>query len=235
MPSLTHSFFPIPIYTSPKYINVPKNTQECRIKKGGGLPLNRDPLAANNGLFGGVRLDIPALAEFPLYPVPLLVPDLNCLRVIFWTAILADLLIRGDVVDRYRWIHPVLFHARRTGPALGTFGFVARRTEGVALIGFHRVKIRLKILIVLMRVPRGSGRPSAPIAHGPALDECLSLPDILRIPPPPLHLGGVRIDDMVKFRYSEPFLNFMIVYFLQPLLCDGYVCRLFLNADVIPA
>lgn len=76
-----------------------------------GLSLDRDPLTAGNGPFGRVRLDIPALAEFPLYPVPLLVPDLNCLRVIFWTAILADLQIRGDVVDRYRGIQPVLFHA----------------------------------------------------------------------------------------------------------------------------
>ena len=146
---------------------------------------------------------------------------------------MADLLILRDVVDWYRWIHPVLFHARRTGPALGTFGFVARRTEGVALIGFHRVKVRLEILIVLVRVSRGCGRPAAPVAHGPALDECLSLPDILRIPPPPLHLGGVRIDDMVKVRYSEPFLNFMIVYFLQPLLCDITIFLRDVNANII--
>jgi hypothetical protein len=92
------------------------------------LSLDRDPLTPNNGLFGGVRLDIPALVEFPLYPVPSLVPDLCGFRIISWTAIMADLLILGDVVDRYRWILPVLLHAQRTGPALGTLGFVARRT-----------------------------------------------------------------------------------------------------------
>jgi hypothetical protein len=35
--------------------------------KRGGLSLDRDPLATDNGLFGGMRLDIPALVEFPLY------------------------------------------------------------------------------------------------------------------------------------------------------------------------
>jgi hypothetical protein len=59
--------------------------------KRGGLSLDRDPLTADNSPFGGVRLDIPTLVEFPLYPVPLLVPDLNCLRVIFGLAIMADL------------------------------------------------------------------------------------------------------------------------------------------------
>ena len=38
--------------------------------KRGGLSLDLYPLAANNGPFGGMRLDIPALVEFPLYPVP---------------------------------------------------------------------------------------------------------------------------------------------------------------------
>jgi len=59
--------------------------------KRGELSLDLYPLAANNGLFGGVRLDVPALAEFPLYPVPLLVPDLCGFRVIFGLAIMADL------------------------------------------------------------------------------------------------------------------------------------------------
>ena len=69
---------------------------------------------------------------------------------------------------------------------------------------------------------------------GPALDKSLSLPDIFRIPPPFLHLRGVCINGVVEVRHSEPFLNFMIVHFFQPLLCDLDIFRLFLNADVVP-
>ena len=56
-----------------------------------GLSLDRDPLTADNGPFGRVRLDIPALIEFPLYPVPAFVPDLHGFRIVRRLAIMADL------------------------------------------------------------------------------------------------------------------------------------------------
>ena len=122
--------------------------------------LNHNPFAIYNGLLKRVHLDIPALIEFPLYPVPLLVSDLRGFRIVRRLAIPAHLLIRGDVVDLSRGISLIFLAARGTGSALGTFGFVARRTESVALIGFHCIKVRLKIAVILVRVPRGSGRPA---------------------------------------------------------------------------
>ena len=123
-----------------------------------GLSSDRDVSALYNNPLKRVSLDIPTMVEFPLYPVPLFVPDLCGFRIISWTAIMADLLILSDVVDLSRGISLIFLAARGTGPALGTLGFVARRTESIALIGFHRVEIRLKIPVILVRVPRGSGR-----------------------------------------------------------------------------
>ena len=59
--------------------------------KRGGLSLDRDPLAAGNGPFGRVRLDIPAMVEFPLNLISPLVSDLRGLRIVRRLTIMADL------------------------------------------------------------------------------------------------------------------------------------------------
>jgi hypothetical protein len=78
------------------------------------------------------------------------VPPLLGFRIKSGLTIPAPVLILGDIVDPGRGIQPVLVHTGRAGPATATLNTVACRTERIAFIGFHRVKIRLKIPIILM-------------------------------------------------------------------------------------
>ena len=163
-----------------------------------------------------VSLDIPPMVEFPLYPVPLFVPDLCGFRIISWTAIMADLLILSDVVDLSRGISLIFLAARGTGPAPALLHSVTSITPGWPFAALYQPDIVVVPVLIVVRVlvEDARCRPATPGADGVFGDPDLTGGNMAGTVAPFPQVFPVLINGVVEVRHSEPFLNFMIVYFL---------------------
>ena len=181
-----------------------------------GLSSDRDVSALYNNPLKRVSLDIPTMVEFPLYPVPLFVPDLCGFRIISWTAIMADLLILSDVVDLSRGISLIFLAARGTGPAPALLHSVTSITPGWPFAALYQPDIVVVPVLIVVRVlvEDARCRPATPGADGVFGDPDLTGGNMAGTVAPFPQVFPVLINGVVEVRHSEPFLNFMIVYFL---------------------
>ena len=141
----------------------------------------------------------------------------------------------GDVVDFGRGILLVILAARGAGPPPALLHSVTSITPGWPFAALYQPDIVVVPVLIVVRVlvEDARCRPATPGADGVFGDPDLTGGNMAGTAAPPSQVFPVRINDMVKVRHSEPFLNFMIVYFLQPLLCDITIFLRDVNANII--
>ena len=148
---------------------------------------------------------------------------------------MADLLILSDVVDLSRGISLIFLAARGTGPAPALLHSVTSITPGWPFAALYQPDIVVVPVLIVVRVlvEDARCRAAAPGAKGVFFNLDLPGGNMAGTAAPPSQVFPVLINGVVEVRHSEPLLNFMIVHFFQPLLCDITIFLRDVNANII--